>query len=102
ALDAVEERLQQTEGAGLVRAGALGHPGHDAALEPDAEHGADRAEDEGAEDLDKDQPPRVVTEVGERGVLGQWVHHAPASRVAVTVTTAPAPTPNVARTGAPG
>ena len=70
-LHAVGEGLQQAERADLVRAGPHRHPGHDPPLEPDREAGHATPEDEDGDDLDEDEPPRVVAEVGQRRVLRQ-------------------------------
>ena len=94
-LQAVGQRLQQAERADLVRAGPHLHPGHDPALEPDAEQRHDQPKTKTQQHLDEDEPPRVVAEVLERRVLSQeavTAHlHAGAGRSlpAETVTTAP-------------
>ena len=64
-LDAVGQRLQQAERADLVRAGPHRHPGHDPALEPDASRIMHDRKTKATTILMIDDPPRVVTEVGQ-------------------------------------
>ena len=111
-LHAVGQGLQQAERADLVRAGPHRHPGHDPALVPDAEQRHAQPKTKTHDDLDEDEPPRVLAEVGQRRVLGQDRHarqvHAAVLRCVgghrrpATVTTAPEVAPRLRRTVEPG
>ena len=59
-LEAVHERLQESEGADSVGADARLHARHDAALPPDREEREQHEHDEDRQDLEQDEPPGIV------------------------------------------
>ena len=64
-LHAVGERLQRAPRADAVRADAVLHPADDLALEHDREQRHDDEEREDGDDLDQDDPDRLVAEAGQ-------------------------------------